>query len=169
MSWITLPPSRVSIPSELWTAIEAFDAGDRPAAVAAARWLKTDAWRAFPTARTRVALTDGRVAGFYALASAHVSLSQRDRRGLSVSPVRVPAALVAWIAKDIQAGVDGKELLLHAVAIARRVAALQATTVLVVDPFDSEAAMMWRQRFGFRPSAEVAISKRLWLPLSAGV
>lgn len=86
-----------------------------------------------------------------------------------MSPVRVPAALVAWIAKDIQVGVNGKELLLHAVAIARRVAALQATTVLVVDPFDLETAMMWQRRFGFQPSAEVATGKRLWLPLLAGV
>jgi hypothetical protein len=96
-----------------------------------------------------------------------VTLSQRDRRRLGVAPVRVPASLVAWIAKDAQADVDGRTLLLHAAATARRVAALQATAVLVVDPFDRETAIMWRERFGFRPSAEPAQRRRLWLPLQA--
>lgn len=164
-SWVTLSSTATAMSHELHAAIEAFDAGDRPAAVAAARWLKTEARRAFPTARTRVILIEGHVAGFYALASAHVSLSQHDRRSLGVEPVRVPAALVAWIAKGIRTSVDGKTLLLHAAAVARRVGALQATTVLVVDPFDSETEMMWRQRFGFRRSVEAGTGRRLWLPL----
>lgn len=77
----------------------------------------------------------------------------------------MPAALVAWIAKDVRAEINGKALLLHAAATARRAAVLQATSVLVVDPFDDETAVMWRERFGFRPSAEPAERKRLWLPL----
>ncbi len=58
------------------------------------------------------------MAGFYSLASAQVTLSQRDRR-LGVDPVRVPAALVTWIAKDVRADIDGKVLLLHADASKR--------------------------------------------------
>jgi hypothetical protein len=82
-----------------------------------------------------------------------------------VAPVRVPAALITWIAKDRRATIDGKLMLLHAAATARRAAELQATSVLVVDPFDNETATMWRERYGFRPSAEVRKPKRLWLPL----
>jgi hypothetical protein len=106
-----------------------------------------------------------RVEDFYVLASAQVALSQRDRRRFGVDHVQVPAGLIAWIAKNDQADVDGKVLMLHAAATARRVAALQATTVLVVDPYDDETAEMWRGRFGFRSSAEPAERKRLWLAL----
>lgn len=105
------------------------------------------------------------MAGFYSLASAQVELSQRDRRRVGVAPVRVPAALITWIAKDKRAEIDGKPLLLHAAATARRAAELQATSVLVVDPFDEETAAMWRERYGFRASVETRTPKRLWLPL----
>jgi hypothetical protein len=110
-------------------------------------------------------IADGRVVGFYSLASAQVELSQRDRPRVDVAPVRVHAALITWIAKDKRAEIDGKLLLLHAAATARRAAELQATSVLVVDPFDEETAAMWRERFGFRASVEARTPKRLWLPL----
>jgi hypothetical protein len=105
------------------------------------------------------------VAGFYSLASAHVELNQRDRRRANVEPVRVPATLVSWIAKERRAVIDGNLLLLHAAATARQAAALQATAVLVVDPFDQETAAMWRERYGFRPSAEAKKPTRLWIAL----
>jgi len=145
--------------------LEAFDAGERPAARAASTWLRTQAVAAFQTSRTRLLLCSGRVEGFYSLASAQVELNQRDRRRIDIAPVRAPASLVTWIAKDKRAEIDGKLLLLHAVATARRAAELQATSVLVVDPFDEETAIMWRERFGFRTSAEAKKPKRLWLPL----
>lgn len=164
-SWVTLPPPHVEVPTQLRDALDAFDAGDRPAADAACRWLKDQALVVHQTARTRLLVAEDRVLGFYSLASAQVALSQRDRRRLGVDPVQVPAALVAWIAKSASADIDGKTLLLHAAATARRAAILQATSVLVVDPFDEETAMMWRTRFGFRSSAEPAERKRLWLAL----
>ncbi|HTU77904.1 MAG TPA: hypothetical protein VMF09_04020 [Solirubrobacteraceae bacterium] len=164
-SWITLPPRDEELPSELQLALDGFDAGDRAAARAAGTWLRTQAVAAHRTSRTRLLIAGGRVAGFYSLASAQVELSQRDRRRAGVAPVRVPAALITWIAKDRRAAVDGKLLLLHAAATARRAAELQATSVLVVDPFDDETATMWRERYGFRPSAEARKPKRLWLPL----
>lgn len=164
-SWITLPSRDEDLPSELQLALDGFDAGDRAAARAASAWLRTQAVAAHRTSRTRLLIAGGRVAGFYSLASAQVELSQRDRRRAGVAPVRVPAALITWIAKDKRAAVDGKLLLLHAAATARRAAELQATSVLVVDPFDEETAAMWRERYGFRPSAEARKPKRLWLPL----
>jgi hypothetical protein len=164
-SWITLPSRDEELPSELLLALDDFDAGERAAAQAAGTWLQTQAVAAHRTSRTRLLIADGRVAGFYSLASAQVELSQRDRRRASFVPVRVPAALITWIAKDRRAAIDGKLLLLHAAATARRAAELQATSVLVVDPFDEETAAMWCERYGFRPSAEARKPKRLWLPL----
>jgi hypothetical protein len=164
-SWITLPSRDEELPSELQFALDGFEAGDRAAARAAGAWLRTQAVAAHQTSRTRLLIAGGRVAGFYSLAAAQVELSQRDRRHAGVAPVRVPAALITWIAKDRRAALDGKLLLLHAAATARRAAELQATSVLVVDPFDEETATMWRDRHGFRSSAEARRPKRLWLPL----
>jgi len=165
-SWLTLPRADEEIPSELAVAITAFDAGERSAARAAAEWLKQDARRHYDTARTRLLVADGRVLGFYALASAQVRLTGDDREqsfgGVDHS---IPAALIAWIAKAHEAGVDGGEILLHAAATARRAADQQATAVLVVDPYDDDTSEMWQQRFGFRSSAG-RNSKRLWLPLA---
>lgn len=164
-SWVTLPPRGEELPSELLLAFDDFDAGERAAAQAAGAWLRTRAVAAHQTSRTRLLIAAGRVEGFYSLASAQVELSEHDRRRVGVDPVRVPATLVTWIAKDRRAEIDGKLLLLHAAATARRAAELQATSVLVVDPFDDETAAMWRERYGFRPSAEARKPKRLWLPL----
>jgi len=155
------------MPGELRTALEDFHAGERPAARAAAEWLRTQAVPAHQTSRTHLLIAGHRLAGFYSLASAQVELSQRDRRRVGVDPVRVPAALITWIAKDERAEIHGRELLLHAVAVSRRAAELQATTVLVVDPFDDDTSAMWRERYGFRPSADDRKPKRLWLPLQA--
>jgi hypothetical protein len=166
--WVPLSPERSQAPDELVQALDAFYAGPRPAALAAASWLKCRAFDSHFTARAHLLVADRRVLAFYALASAQVQLRQRDRKRLQADgPVSVPAALVAWIAKDPRADVPGKALLLHAAAKARRAALLQATCVLVVDPFDDQTAAMWRQRFGFRPSAEPGERKRLWLPLHA--
>ena len=166
-TWITLPRSANDVPATLRSAIEAFDAGDRAAARAAAEWLKTQALDAYETSRTRLLLAEHRVAGFYSLASAQVALRPQHRQalGLTQNVVSVPAALVAWIAKDARAAIDGADLLRHATATARRASTLQAAALLVVDPFDQETNRMWRERFGFRPSSEKGALKRLWLPL----
>jgi hypothetical protein len=164
-TWLTLPSGSAQATDELRALLDDFDAGDRPAAIAASIWLRTEALSSHATSRTRLLIADQGLAGFYSLASAQVELSQRDRGRLGMGPVRVPAALVTWIAKDKRAAIDGKELLLHATAMARRAAELQATSVLVVDPYDEQTAAMWRRRFGFRSSAEARKPKRLWLPL----
>lgn len=164
-SWVTLPSADQEPPGELRGLLDHFDAGERPAAEAAAAWLRGQALSAHQTARTHLLVADHRVDGFYSLASAQVELSQRDRRRMGADPVRVPAALIAWIAKDRRASIDGKALLLHAAASARRVSTVQATSVLVVDPFDEDTADMWRERYGFRASRDSRRPPRLWLPL----
>jgi hypothetical protein len=164
-TWITLPGPQHELPSELRDALNDFDAGGRPAALAAGEWLREEAVPSYQTSRTRLLIAEHRIAGFYSLAAAQVELSQNHRRSAGFIPVRVPAALVTWIAKDKRVDVGGTELLAHASATARRAAELQATAVLVVDPFDDRTAKMWRERFGFRASREARTPKRLWLPL----
>jgi hypothetical protein len=166
-TWITLPATKAEVPNELRAALDDFDAGERPAALAAREWLRTEAVHSYQTSRTRLLIAEHRIAGFYSLAASQVELRQTDRRRAGFDPVRVPAALVTWIAKDKRAEIDGKLLLLHAAGTARRAAELQATAVLVLDPFDEQTARMWRERFGFRASAENRKPKRLWLPLQA--
>jgi len=166
-TWITLPGPQEELPNELRAALDEFDPGERPAALAAREWLRTQAVDSYQTSRTRLLIAEQRIAGFYSLAASQVELRQSDRSRAGFDPVRVPAALVTWIAKDKRAEIDGKLLLLHAAGTARRAAELQATAVLVLDPFDAQTAMMWRERFGFRPSAEKRKPKRLWLPLQA--
>ncbi|MCA1678332.1 MAG: hypothetical protein LC777_04985 [Actinobacteria bacterium] len=163
-TWITLPPVADHVPPALRAALDAFDAGQRPAAYAAMQWLKTEAIDAYAISRTRLLIAEHRIAGFYSLASAQVALRQSQRQSLGVTQniVNVPAALVTWIAKDAQSGIDGVDLVLHATGTARRAAALQAATVLVVDAFDDETDRMWRGRFGFKSSSD---KRRLWLPL----
>ena len=164
-TWITLPATHEELPRELRAALDEFDPGERPAALAAREWLRVQSVDSYQTSRTRLLIAEHRIAGFYSLAASQVELRQSDRRRAGFDPVRVPAALVTWIAKDKRAEIDGKLLLLHAVGTARRAAELQATAVLVLDPFDDQTAKMWRERFGFRASAEKRKPKRLWLPL----
>ena len=89
-SWITLPSRDEELPGELRLALDDFDAGERAASKAAGNWLRTQGVAAHQTSRTRLLIADGRVAGFYSLASAQVELSQRDRLRVDVAPVRVP-------------------------------------------------------------------------------
>ena len=121
-SWVTLPPPRAEVSDTLRAALEALTLGTLRLLWPPTAWLKTQALDAYESSRTRLLIAERRVAGFYSLASAQVALSQRDRRDLSIDPVRVSAALVTWIAKDARADIDGKLLLLHAVATARRAA-----------------------------------------------
>lgn len=170
LSWIKLTPEIPRLRA-LDEAIEAFDAGERAAAKAAARWLREESRDSARAARTYLLVARQRVLAFYAIASTTVALQQRHRRRIGLDPssasVSVPAALVAWIAKSPGDQVSGAQVLRHTAATARLVDRLQATTVLVVDPFDEDTAKMWRGRFGFRRGAgEDGRRGRLWLPLS---
>jgi len=166
-SWVRLHDSAGEPYDELLPAIEEFDAGPRAAAVEATGWLKDGALRGESTARTRLMVARGRVLGFHALASTEVELRSKHRRGLrGADPdvVRVPGTLVAWLAKAHDSDIGGELLLMHAVATARQASEFQATTVLVVDAYDEETEIMWRERFRFRSSADPR-PRRLWLPL----
>lgn len=116
--WVTLPGPQEELPNELRAALDEFDSGERPAALAAREWLRTQAVDSYETSRTRLLIAEQRIAGFYSLAASQVEFRQSDRRRAGFDPVRVPAALVTWIAKDKRAEIDGKLLLLHAAGTA---------------------------------------------------
>jgi hypothetical protein len=80
-----------------------------------------------------------------------------------------PATLLTQIARDIRAPAGtGGLLLQHAWAVARRGAGEIAATMLALDPYDSDTAEMWINRWGFRDSAGPGPGgdeHRLWIPL----
>jgi hypothetical protein len=82
-----------------------------------------------------------------------------------------PATLLTQIARDVRApDGTGAQLLQHAWALARRSAGEIAATVLALDPYDSQTAQMWINRWGFRDSAGPGPGgheRRLWIPLAS--
>jgi hypothetical protein len=152
--------------------IEAFQSIDKPAGDAATRWLKEDARHNHPSTVTYVLVSDHRVEGYFALASSSVTLTQRHRRQLApgqqdyeLAPTQ-GASLIAWLAKHVDAEVAGERILHYAIFIALKVARMQGTPVLVVDPYDEESAELWMDRYGFRRSQTPGgADVRLWAPL----
>ncbi len=149
-----------------------FDAGERDAAQQAASWLWERSLLVPAESVARLLLDNGRLLGFYALASGATELTRSQRRALGASDRRTqPATLLTQIARDVRAPAGtGGQLLLHAVALARRAAQEIAATMLALDPHDSETAKMWIDRYGFRDSAGPGPGgheHRLWIPLAS--
>lgn len=166
-TWVTLPPVDANISALFRRALADFDAGAKPAAVAATHWLQQSALAQHQNSRTALYIGNGRIAGYYSLCNAQVELSQRQRKKLDLrTPIgTLPASLVTWLAKDHRADFDGELLVMHAAATARKATMTQASVALVLDPYDDETAEMWRTRFGFRRSSG-SNADRLWVPLA---
>jgi hypothetical protein len=151
-------------------AIEAFDAGDLPAAQGAAAWLREHGLNG--ESQTYLAVVDGEVVGFYALTAGAVELSGKARKKLGVAHPTQGAVLITWLAKSSQHNIDGALLLQDAIGIAQETAEKVAATVLALDPFDRETAEMWHKRFKMRnsltklrtPEGEPEL-KRMFVPL----
>ena len=82
-----------------------------------------------------------------------------------------PAILLAQFARAAGSPGIGEEMLQHANRTAQRALRYIGATVLVVDPFDSDTAEMWRQRFGFQDSEQPVPGSRSllrqWLSLQS--
>lgn len=82
-----------------------------------------------------------------------------------------PAILLAQFARANSAPGIGEEMLWQANQITQRALRYVGATVLVVDPFDSDTAEMWRQRFGFQDSEQPVPGdrtlRRQWLSLQS--
>lgn len=146
---------------ELGTAIGAFRPFPNPAGESTAEWLAERALREPQEATVRLRLSHGRVTGVYALCAAQIALSSEERAQLGSVYYRTqPAILLAQFARDADTPGIGEEMLRHADGIARRARLYVGATVLVVDPFDHDTAVMWRERFGFQDSEQPVPGQR---------
>ena len=141
-----------------------------PAAQQAVSWLRERSLLVPAESVARLLLDNGRLLGFYALASGSGELTVSQRRELGGGERRTqPATLLSQIARDIRAPAGtGGVLILHAVAVSRRGARQIAATMFTLDPYDSDTAEMWKRSYGFRDSAAPepgADELRLWIPL----
>lgn len=157
---------------ELGEAIRSFEPVPGPAGESVAEWLAERALNEPQEATVRVRLSHGKVTGVYALCAAQIALSREGRAQLGGVHYRTqPAILLAQFARTDGSPGIGEEMLQHANRIAQRALRYVGATVLVVDPFDSDTAEMWRQRFGFQDSEQQVPGsrslRRQWLSLQS--
>jgi hypothetical protein len=159
--------------------VEQFVPLDTPAGHEAAAWLQGRA-RADHFTVTELLASDERVEGFITCRVSEATLTWSGVESLGVSREegrkRVPAYLLCWCAKHEESLVDGEELVLNALRLAREVSRY-GCAVLALDPHDDECAeKVWKRKHGFRdgaipasedvPGPEHAGHRRLWTPLS---
>lgn len=157
---------------ELAAQVATFDAGDREAARQASSWLRERGLLAPAESVARLLLDNGRILGYYALASGSAELTVSQRRELGDSDRRTqPATILTQIARERSSPPGtGAQMLEHALAIARRAASEIAATMLALDPHDADTTDMWIRRYGFRESAGPAAGAhepRLWIRLTS--
>lgn len=160
-------PARASCPSELIAAVEAFDAGDRPAAAASAAWLRERALDEHGSARSYVFVARSRVLAFFALSVGVASLEPDELAPLAAGARPLPAVLLAQAARTPGAELPSGAVLRYALGAAERVQQFVGVGALMLDPYDGETDRMWRAR-GFRPVKKTRRDQqllRLWRPL----
>jgi hypothetical protein len=135
VTFIRLPAAQLPGADRLSAALQAFRTHDVVAARDAKAWLCERALIDHATARTTLALGHDRVLGFYSLAAPHADLNEGERTaaGVSAECRRVPATLMAWIARDHEGPVTGRQLFVHTLGIARRASELAGQRRLVSD------------------------------------
>jgi hypothetical protein len=159
--------------------VEQFAPLDTVAGHKAARWLRERA-RGDHFTVTELLVSDERLEGFITCRVSEATLTWSGVESLGVSREegrkRVPAYLLCWCAKHNESLIDGDELVLNALRMAREVSRY-GCAVLALDPHDDECAeKVWRRKHGFRdgavpapedvPGPENAGHRRLWTPLS---
>lgn len=149
--------------------IQTFEAHSKNADAAAAlsRWIREDALEQRQHT-VHILIRDGKPIAYIALRSCSVGLRRSQARRLGAEDAQnVPGSYVAYIARSEDAPGAGREALLYAASLARRVNLVQRTLVLVVDPYDEETERMWREAFGFWSTLEHAPNgcRRLYQPI----
>jgi len=167
-------------PDSVVEKVEQFIPLDTPAGHKATAWLQKKA-RADHFTVTELLVAKERLEGFVTCRVSEATLTWSGIESLGVSKEegqkRVPAYLLCWCAKHRESMIDGDELVLNALRLAREVSRY-GCAVLALDPHDDECAeKVWRQKHGFRdgavpspedvPGPEHAGHRRLWTPLSA--
>lgn len=163
---------------ELARLVERFEPLDKRAGHDAADWLKSKA-RADIFTVTELLVSDNRVEGFISCRVSEATLTWSGIESLGASREearkRVPAYLLCWCAKHRECEIDGDELVLNAIRLAREVKRY-GCVVLALDPHDDECAeKVWIEKHGFREGAVPRESgsdysqhtgeRRLWTPL----
>lgn len=143
-------PRRARCPHELVAAVESFEAGDRPAAVASAQWLRERALDEHESARTHLFVSAGRVLAFFALSVGTGTLEPDEQAALEVGSRPLPAVLLAQAARRPDAALPAGVVLRQALAAAERAHQYVGVAALMLDAYDDKAHRMWRAR-GFRP------------------
>ena len=171
MTWITWTHAEADARPELADAIRGFTAPASAAGDTATEWLRESALAASPGVVTRLLVRDdGSISGFYSHRFGEVELRSDHRRALDQTHPTQGAFLVTWLAKAVdQPRRAGEELVLHAIATGRRLAAEGGAVVIALDPYDTDVDRYWRNRWGFRSSRTRLDNglKRLWLPLES--
>jgi hypothetical protein len=176
--WFRWTPENAGSPlyRDLEDAISKFESLETPAGEASARWLRNDALSDYPSTITHVLKVEDQVDGFFAISSDRIELKKDDRKRLphrESSPIPSPfqgASLISWIARHREGTTYGQEIMLYAISIALKVARLQGTPVVVLDPLDKatepETTQRLMDRYSFRSAAAPdGGGVRLWLPL----
>ncbi len=165
-SLVTLP-RRGECPVELVKAIGRFDAGERPAAVTTAAWLRSRALDEYGSARTYVWVAAGEVLAFFTLSVGLGKLEPAELEAADANERRpLPAVLLAQAARRPDADLPPGAILEYALGIAARVEEYVGVGALMLDPFDPETEAMWISR-GCRPTRDKPRNgvRRLWMPL----
>jgi hypothetical protein len=173
-------PLDAESPNRVIELVNQFQPLDTPAGDAATAWLRGAAQLDLFTL-TELLVSDERLEGFITCRVSEATLTWSGVESLGVSREegrkRVPAYLLCWCAKHQDSLVDGDELVLNALRLAREVSRF-GCAVLALDPHDDECAeKVWRKKHGFRdgavpdpmdvPGPEHAGKRRLWTPLEA--
>jgi hypothetical protein len=154
--------------AKLIDAVQGFTAGERPAAVTTAEWLRSCALDEYGSARAYVWIAQGRVHGYFAITVGVARLEPRVLVELQAGPRALPAVLLAqaarWPAGELLAP---GAVLEGALGVAERIRQYAGVGALVLDPADPQTSAMWQRR-GFQPVLDPpprGHERRLWRAL----
>lgn len=164
--WMVWDPATAAARPDVAAAVAAFVSLDTPLGTKAAAWLREDALANDGSTRTRLLVSRDRVEGYFALAAGQVDVDATavQTMRLPAGRQRLPAIVLAWIARHRDSDITGMELIDVAYGIARRVRRDIGAVAMTLDPGDDAVARVWRgDPYGFRPARK---GRRLWVPLS---
>lgn len=168
-SWMKWTPERAAKRTDLVEAVERFEPVDHPAGHEAAKWLREEALDNDPSTKTYLLFEGRDIQGFFACCSCEVRLSEQDAVGLRVPHYsRLPAFLVAWVARSCHSEAPGLHLMLTAYGLARSLAEDMGMVALALDPMDEAVAKVWEaEPYSFQRCIETGGKRppRLWLPI----
>ncbi len=169
--WMPDNAEGVALPG-LARAVAEFESVNTNAGHEASRWLREDALLDYPSTITYVLASGARIDGYFAIASGSVTLEQEHRREFAPedsdylpAPIQ-GASYIEWFARHRDGETPGRKIVLYALSVAQKVAHMQGTPVVVLDPYDHETATLLKERYTFRRSRTFGGNDvRLWVPL----